>query len=201
MGTGTQSSIVAGIYVRISSDPQLKRLGVQRQEQDCRDYVKRQGWKLAKVYEDNDLSAYNGKVRPAYRQLLEDVRTGAIQAIVTWHPDRMHRNLTDLEEFIKVVEAAGCRVEALKTGNLDFATASGRMVAGMLGVTARYESEHKAERQRRKHQELAAAGKSAGGGRPFGYEANRRTLRPAEAELVREAARRVLEGEAMRSVC
>jgi len=202
MATATRArALTAGIYVRISSDPDATRLGVKRQEADCREYVKRQGWKLAKVYEDNDVSAYNGKVRPAYRQLLDDVRSGAIQAIVTWHPDRMHRNLTDLEEFIKVVEAAGCRVEALKTGNLDFATASGRMVAGMLGVTARYESEHKAERQRRKHQELAAAGKSAGGGRPFGYEADRRSVRPAEAELIREAARRVLEGEAMRSVC
>jgi len=75
------------------------------------------------------------------------------------------------------------------------------MIARILGATAIGESELKAERQRRKHQELAAAGKSAGGGRPFGYEPDRRTLRPAEVELVREAARRVLEGEAMRSVC
>jgi site-specific DNA recombinase len=196
-----RSPLAAGIYVRISSDPELKRLGVQRQEQDCREYVKRQGWKLAKVYEDNDVSAYNGKIRPAYRQLLEDVRAGAIQAIVTWHPDRMHRNLTDLEEFIQVVQTAGCRVETIKAGNLDLSTPAGQMVAGHLGVAARYESAHKAERVRRKHQELAAAGKSAGGGRPFGYEADRRRVRPAEAELVREAARRVLDGEAMRAIC
>jgi site-specific DNA recombinase len=195
------NKIPTGIYVRISSDPELKRLGVKRQEQDCREYVERQGWALVKVYEDNDLSAYNGKARPAYRQLLEDVRARTIKAIVTWHPDRMHRNLTDLEEFIQVVQAAGCRVETIKAGNLDLSTPAGQMVAGHLGVAARYESAHKAERIRRKHQELAAAGKSAGGGRPFGYEANRRIVRPAEAKLVREAARRVLEGEAMRAVC
>jgi site-specific DNA recombinase len=195
------TTIAAGIYVRISSDPDLTRLGVQRQEQDCREYVERQGWTLVKVYEDNDLSAYNGKARPAYRQLLEDVRAGTIKAIVTWHPDRMHRNPTDLEEFVKVVQTTGCRVETIKAGNLDLSSASGQMVAGHLGVAARYESAHKAERIRRKHQELAAAGKNAGGGRPFGYEADRRTVRPAEAKLIHDAARRILEGEAMRSVC
>ena len=201
MGTQAATKITAGIYVRISSDPELTRLGVQRQELDCRQFVKRQGWKLAKVYEDNDVSAYSGKVRPAYRELLEHVRTGTIQVVVAWQPDRLYRNPRDLQEFIEVVEAARCRVETVKAGNLDFTTANGRMIARILGATAIGESELKAERIKRKHQELAAAGKSAGGGRPFGYEADRRTVRPAEAELIREAARRVLEGEAMRSVC
>jgi site-specific DNA recombinase len=47
---------------------------------------------------------------------------------------------------------------------LDLSTPSGRMVARQLGAVARYESEHKSERQRRKHQELAEASKSSGGG-------------------------------------
>jgi site-specific DNA recombinase len=201
MVTTATQTLTAGIYVRISSDPEATRLGVQRQEQDCREYVTRQGWTLAKVYEDNDLSAYSGKARPAYRQLLEDVRGGAIQVVVAWHPDRMHRHPRDLEEFIEVVESAGARVETVKAGQLDFATPSGRMVARLLGATARYESEHKAERQRRKHQELAAAGKDAGGGRPFGYNDDRMTTRPDEAKLIKEAVDRALGGESLRSIC
>lgn len=199
--TGTNGSTPAGIYVRISSDPEATRLGVQRQEQDCREYVESHGWTLAKVYEDNDLSAYSGKVRPAYRQLLEDIRAGTIKVVVAWHPDRMHRHPRDLEEFIEVVEGAGAHVETVKAGHLDFSTPSGRMVARLLGATARYESEHKSDRARRKHQELALAGKDVGSGRAFGYEEDRKTIRRSEAALIREAAKRALGGEAIRSIC
>jgi len=185
----------------VSSDPDLYRLGVQRQEEDCRGFVKRQGWKLAKVYEDNDISAFSGKTRPAYVELLQDIQNGAIQAVVAWHPDRLHRHPKELEHFIDVVEKAHCQVATVQGGEYDLSTASGRMSARIVGAVARGESEHKSERLLRKHEELAKAGKSAGGGRPFGYEADRKTIRPAEAKLIREAARRVLEGESMRSIC
>ncbi len=159
----------AAIYTRISRDDQGDRLGVQRQEQDCREYVKSRGWKLAKVYEDNDLSAYNCKARPAYRQLIEDLKTGTINSVIAWHPDRLHRSPRELEEFIEVVERANCRVETVRAGLLDFSTPTGKLVARQLGSIASYESEHKAERIRRKHKELAEAGKDVGAGRPFGY--------------------------------
>ena len=59
----------------------------------------------------------------------------------------------------------------------------------MLGGLARYESDHKSERIRRKHEELAGAGKVSGGGsRPYGYEADKLTVRPAEAAVVKECA-------------
>ena len=97
--------------------------------------------------------------------------------MVAWHSDRLHRSPVELETFISTVEAAGIDVETARAGVLDLSTPSGRMVARQLGAVARYESEHKAERQRRKHQELAEAGKSSGGGtRPFGYQADRRSI-------------------------
>lgn len=191
----------AAIYTRISRDDQGDRLGVQRQEQDCREYVKSRGWKLAKVYEDNDLSAYNGKARPAYRQLIEDLKTGTINSVIAWHPDRLHRSPRELEEFIEVVERANCRVETVRAGLLDFSTPTGKLVARQLGSIARYESEHKAERIRRKHKELAEAGKDVGAGRPFGYEEDRKTVRAEEADLIRDAVKRVITGEPVRSIC
>ncbi len=85
-------------------DPQGSRLGVTRQEDDCRAYVERRGWQLASVYEDDDLRAFSGKTRPAYRRLLEDIAAGAVDAVVAWHPDRLHRHPRELEEFIEIVE-------------------------------------------------------------------------------------------------
>lgn len=191
----------AAIYVRISDDPELTRLGVQRQEADARALVDRRGWEVAGVYEDDDVSAYSGRQRPAYRRLLDDVRAGAVQAVVAWHPDRLHRAPRELEEFIDVIEASGCRVETVQAGELDLATPSGRAVARTLGAWARYESEHKSDRLRRKHLELAQNGHDSGGGcRPFGYERDRRTVRDDEAAMLRDAAGRVLAGEALRSI-
>ena len=48
----------AAIYVRISSDPQGLRAGVQRQEEDARKLCEAAGWEVAEVYADNDTSAY-----------------------------------------------------------------------------------------------------------------------------------------------
>lgn len=192
----------AGVYVRISEDREGAGLGVKRQEADCRALAAQVGWGVADVYVDNDLSAYSGKPRPAYRQLLVDLGAGKIDAVLAWHTDRLHRAPSELEEFIRVCDTRGVEVRTVKAGELDLGTASGRMVARILGDVARHESEHKAERIRRKHLELAEAGQLVGGGtRPFGFESDRLTVRESEAELIREAARRVLAGDSLRGIC
>ena len=195
------TAVRAGIYVRISHDPDHNELGVQRQERECRELAQRRGWTVASVYADDDLSAFTGKPRPSFERLLDDVRAGIVTAVIAWHPDRLYRHPRDLEQFITTIEQAGCAVETVQAGELNLATPSGRAVARTLGAWGRYESEHKSARLRAKHRELAEAGKDGGSGRPFGYEADRKTIRPAEAALIREAADRVLQGASLRSIC
>ena len=89
----------------------------------------------------------------------------------------------------------------MQSGEIDLSTPSGRMVARMLGSAARYESEHKAERQRRKALELARAGKVGGGGtRPFGFEDDFKTIRSDEAMILRSVVARFLAGESIGSL-
>ncbi len=55
---------------------------------------------------------------------------------------------------------------------IDLATHDGQFLARILGAVAKNESDDKSRRIKRKHEELAQAGKIAGGGsRPYGYEA------------------------------
>lgn len=192
------AAIRTALYCRISSDGEGQGLGVARQEADCRSLAERRGWVVAEVYVDNDLSAFSGKLRPAYRRMLDDIEAGRVDAVVTWHPDRLHRSPVELEAFIDLVERSGVGVETVQAGRVDLTSPAGRMNARMLGTVARYESEHKSDRIRRKHRELAEAGKVSGGGnRPFGFESDRITHRPDEVALVREAAQRVLAGESL----
>jgi hypothetical protein len=91
---------------------------------------------------------------------------------------------------------------ATVTGEIDLSSPTGRLIARMLGAAARHEAEHKAERQKRQRRQAAEAGKVAGGGaRPYGYEDDRVTIIAAEAEVIREAARRALTGESLSSIC
>ena len=82
----------AAIYVRISKDRAGAGLGVARQEEDCRALCERRGWQVARVFVDNDVSAYSGKPRPAWRELLTDLAAGRADAVVCWHVDRLTRS-------------------------------------------------------------------------------------------------------------
>jgi DNA invertase Pin-like site-specific DNA recombinase len=188
----------AAIYVRISSDPELLRLGVQRQEKECRARAAQLGWEVAKVYEDDDRSAFkrNDK-RPAYLELLADIKAGKVKRLIAWHSDRIHRQPRELEPFMDAVIAAGVEIQTVQTGILDLSTPDGRLLARMHGAIAARESEHKSERVKLKAAELIAAGAWKGGPRPFGWEpVNKRLVhKHDEIKLLRQAKDALIAGK------
>jgi len=194
--------VTAGVYARISSDPDGTRLGVERQIADCETLADRLGWSVADIYVDNDISAWSGSLRPDYRRLLDDLKNGLIDGVLVWHPDRLHRHPKELEELIDLVESIGnIGIETVTAGDYDLSTSAGRSIARIVSAIARKDSDDSSTRLRRKHAELAVAGKVAGGGpRPFGYETDRVTVNPTEAAIVREIATRILAGDSLRSV-
>lgn len=192
----------AGIYVRISSDREGDGLAIGRQLEDCERLAAERGWRVVERYIDQDVSAYKSRVRPAYRRLLSDLRSGSVDGVIVYHLDRLHRLPRELEEFFEVCSAAGVDDLATVTGRIDLSDSDGQFQARILGAVAKKESDDKARRIRRKHEELAAAGKVSGGGtRAYGYAEDRRTVRPSEAAVIREAATRLLAGESVRSIC
>lgn len=190
------------IYARISQDRTGEGLGVQRQLDDCRAEAARRGWHVAREYVDDDISAYSGRDRPAYRELLEDLRAGTRDAVIVWHLDRLHRRPIELEEFVGTCQVAGVTDVVTLHGDFNLGNGDGLLVARLLAAVAANESDAKARRSRRKMLELAQAGKPHGGGwRSFGFEDDRVTLRESEASIVRTLAARVLAGESLTSLC
>jgi site-specific DNA recombinase len=193
---------IAAIYARISSDPSGQQLGTKRQLEDCRTLAERKGWDVAGEYVDDDVSAYKASIRPAYRELLGAITDGAVDAVIVWHLDRLHRQPKELEEFFEVCDKAGLTNLASVTGDVDLSSDDGRFMARILGAVARKESDDKSRRIRRKALELAMSGKLAGGGtRPFGFDPDRVTIRASEAAVIREVAGRFLAGESIHSLC
>jgi DNA invertase Pin-like site-specific DNA recombinase len=206
--------VPAAIYCRISHARDGSTLGVDRQEPPTRLLCERLGWKVERVFVDNDLSAYHNKRRPDFEELLAWAQDGHIRAIAAWDADRLTRQPRENEDLIDLAERYRIQL-ATVTGEYDLATPSGRLHFRIKGAIARHESEHRAERIRLKQQELAHAGEVGGGGtRPFGYLDDRVTphtfgfcllgsrevVEGGEAGLVREAAERVLLGEALHAV-
>jgi DNA invertase Pin-like site-specific DNA recombinase len=198
------------IYARISRVmDETDRLGVTRQIQDCRDLAARRGDHITRVYADNDFSASSTSVRrPDYETMLAQIRDGHHDGVIVWDLDRLHRQPKELEEFIDLADRFGLEL-ANVGGEVDLSTPQDRLTARIKGAVAKHEAEQMGRRVRRKHRELAEAGKNSGGGRrPYGFCHDRVTLhtRPfctlgsretinGEVEVIRELARRVLAGD------
>lgn len=183
----------AFIYARISLDKEGEGLGVERQLEDCRQLVGTKGWELAGEYVDNDVSAFSGKKRPAFLKMLAELRPG--DAVVVWRTDRLARRGKDLQLFIDTgAELHSCTEP-------EFTGATGMLMLRILNGFAEHESAVKSERVKRKYRQKAENGHPhAGGKRMFGYTADGKQPVPAEADLVRDAARRILSGETISGV-
>jgi site-specific DNA recombinase len=189
----TPPAVRAGIYTRISWDPDGQRTGVERQRVDCEALCTARCWEVVHYFEDNDRSAYSGKKRRSYEEMLSAVEDGELDAVVTWHNDRLHRSPRELEAFIALVERSGVRVAVVSGGDYDLTTPDGRFTARIVGAVARKESEDRSRRVRRKHLELAERGRPAG---QLGWGVRTDDQR----DLVREAASRVLEGQGLMTI-
>jgi site-specific DNA recombinase len=189
----------AVIYCRASKDKTGAGLSVAGQEADCRNFAGSHGLAVRHVYADNDITASGRKTRPAYRQMLADL-AGRPAVVIVWHTDRLHRHLAELEEYITLAEEHGITTRAVRAGDLDLTTASGRMIARMLGVAARHELEQMSERRKAGKARAAANGQWKGGRRPFGYASDGVTIVPAEAALIAAGSDAVLAGSSLAAI-
>ncbi|MGW7358812.1 recombinase family protein [Streptomyces sp. NPDC054802] len=188
------------IYARVSLDATGEGRSVERQLEACRQLCELRGWAVVEERVDNSISASTGKDRPAWKSVLAMVEAREVDLIVAWHIDRMTRSMLDLEELILLAENAGVGV-ATASGDLDLTTDVGRMVARILAAVARAEAERKGARQKLANAARAAEGDvHFGGVRPFGYENDRITIIPEEADAIRKAAVDVLAGKPLAQV-
>jgi site-specific DNA recombinase len=195
----------AAIYVRISEDRHGTGIKVGDQETDCRALAERMGLDVVKVYEDNDLTAHKAskryKERPAYRDLLTAIRAGQVDAVLATETERLHRDSRELLDYIDACQPRDIPTYTVRAGNMDLSTTSGRMVAKILAAKAEHEVEVMKDRMRAARVHKVGRGEWTGGRRPFGYEADGRTVNQVEADALRWAAGQVLAGTSLNAVC
>src|SRR5665647_2003023 len=170
----------ATIYTRISQDKRGLGAGSERQLDECRAMCESRGWTVAAEFDDPNISASKGKVRPAFEALL----ASAPERIVVWDVDRLLRSPKELERIIDL----GFTVHAVTQSNigLDLTSVNGRAMSRIAVAMASQEGEHKAERVMQEAECRAANGRPKWGRRPFGYNSDQ-TIREDEASHVRQA--------------
>lgn len=204
--------IPLGAYVRISDDDkdesgQLTREGVKRQESDCRklsdDLSTSLGAQvvIVKVYDDNDITAADERVtRPDFEQMLRDLEAGVIQGFLFYHADRVARLELDAARVTRLFRLNPKLIGRSVAGGTDLSTDEGRAMFMMQAVMGGMEVSATRRRVTRRNKDAAAAGKNHGGKRAFGWEADRKTLRPFEAELLAKGIRDIAKGKTVGTV-
>ncbi len=176
---------------------------MDRQLEDCRDICEREGWQIVGPYEDNDTTAADpNKPRPAYDAMMADIRAGKIDVVVVSISDRLHREPSELEDFMKAARAAGMiRVRTDRRHN-EYNLNDSRDRKDLRDEVndAKYETDRISDRTKKAMLARARKGLPTGGSRAFGYEKDKVTINKPEAVLIREAAERILEGISLRAV-
>ena len=137
---------IAGIYIRVSTEDQAREgFSLGEQEEKLRQLCKYKGFEIFKVYKDAGISAKDMKNRPAFQQMLEDMKNGLINYIVAYKLDRVTRSVRDLEVLISTLEKYHCYL-ICDRDDVNTSTANGRFFIRMLTVLSQLEIEIVSER-------------------------------------------------------
>jgi site-specific DNA recombinase len=207
--------IRAAIYCRRS---QAGGRSVELQEQDGRRLAAEHGWEVTAVYKEwVSASEFSRRARKEWERLLRDIEAGQFDAVIFYMEDRSARHILFAGELVQACRAAGVTRVLLPSYEYDFSDSED--VARFYGevLAAQREVAKMSKRMRRvRREELENGQPNPGGQRAFGHhgwrrvrddDGNWRTVRIAspaqvrrEQELIREAARRIVAGDSLRSI-
>lgn len=92
-----------GIYARLSKEDGTpeESVSIETQKNYLKDYVKKQGWQIVKVYADDGYSGTNFN-RPDFQRMKKDIEDGVIDCVVTKDLSRLGRNYLDTGFYLEV---------------------------------------------------------------------------------------------------
>ena len=136
----------AGIYIRVSTEDQAREgFSLGEQQEKLEQLCKYKDYKIFKIYKDAGISAKDMEHRPAFQQMLQDMRAGKINYIVAYKLDRVTRSVRDLEVLISDLEKHNCYL-VCDRDDVNTSTANGRFFVRMLTVLSQLEIEIVSER-------------------------------------------------------
>ena len=191
---------VAGLYIRVSTEDQAREgFSLPEQEKRLRAMCEYKGYEIYKLYKDAGISAKDMN-RPAFEELLQDIREKKCNTIVVLKLDRLTRSVYDMEFIMKFLEEndayLDCANEEINTTN-----SGGKMVARLLTTVSQNEIERTSERTKFG---LAGAIKEGHipGKNPLGYKRDGKKLvvDPLTKDIVKRIYSLYFEGKSYSNI-
>lgn len=185
-------------YLRVSTEAQTEKYGLDMQRQKILDYCERNGVMIDKWYVDG---GYSGSKldRPEITELLNDAEDGKIEKVFIYKLDRMSRDVIDtLTILYRVLPKYGVQIVSM-TEELRFENPMDKVVIGVNALMGQYEREVIRMRMSAGMVERIKKGYWMGGGRvPYGYYYDRNDgilhIKEDEAAIVRHVFRLYIDG-------
>ena len=137
---------IAGIYIRVSTEDQAREgFSLPEQEKRLRAMCEYKGYSVYKVYEDAGISAKTGNKRPAFDELLQDIKDKKINTIVVLKLDRLTRSVLDWEKILKFLEENDAYLDCAND-DINTTNANGKMISRILTSVSQQEIERTSER-------------------------------------------------------
>jgi len=92
------------LYARKSSESDERQaMSIDSQIKEMRDLAKKDDLNIVEIKKESHSAKISGQ-RPVFMQLLEEIRNGKFNGILTWAPDRLSRNAGDLGMLVDLMD-------------------------------------------------------------------------------------------------
>lgn len=93
------------LYARKSTTDETRQVrSIQDQITDCTEYARRNSLNIVETLTETK-SAKEPKNRPVFTQMLKDIKIGKYDGILSWHPDRLARNMLEGGILIDMIDS------------------------------------------------------------------------------------------------
>ena len=114
----TNENVLYCLYARKSSeDDERQAMSIDSQIKEMTDLAQKEGIIIKEIRKESHSAKASGQ-RPVFKSLIEDIRSGEFNGILTWAPDRLSRNAGDLGMLVDLMDQG--KLVQIKTFSQNF---------------------------------------------------------------------------------
>lgn len=191
------------IYARRSTkDNERQERSIPDQLEDCQQILKELDGspKPVKIFKEKESAKVSGQ-RPQFDEMIQGIKDGRWNSIVSWHPNRLARNMLEGGMIIDLIDKG--LLKDLRFHQYRFIPdSSGKMTLGFHFIMAKQYSDNLSEASTRGTNKIAKQGKSPTNKPKYGYKLEGRYYRPDgnNFNILKEGLQLIADGIALVNV-